>query len=250
MHSQPVELKYDLVAASDDGIPSKTGFDAAGESLPAEMLPTSLPFGGITFHLGPAWKDHPNALVAHGQTIPLPGGKFNRVYILAAADGDQQAAFRLGDKSVGLNIEDWQGFIGQWDDRTWIEHTVEEPTPPEPAADDPSRDAERARRTRAYVQEHGPITHIELEYSGLKPGFIKRAPVAWFASHHHTAQGGNEVYSYCYLFAYSLDIPEGATTLTLPDNDKIRIMAITAADQAGSLHPAEPLYDTLEVGKQ
>ena len=127
---------------------------------------------------------------------------------------------------------------------------MEVPTPPEPAADDHSWQAERNRRIRAYVQEHGPITRIEPEYTGLNPGFIKRAPVAWYASHHHTAQGGNEPYAYCYLFAYSLDIPDGATTLTLPDNDKIRIMAITVADQAGSLHPAEPLYDVLMGAKQ
>jgi alpha-mannosidase len=246
-HSQPVELKYDLATASEDGIPSKRGFDAAGQSLPAEMLPTTLPYGGISFHLGPVWTDHPNALVARSQTIPLPSGKFNRVYILAAADGDQVATFRLGDKSADLNIQDWQGYIGQWDTRTWIDHIVEV-TIPEPAADDHSRQAERARRLRAYVQDHGPgwlTTHNEPEYTGLKPGFIKRAPVAWYASHHHTAQGANEVYAYCYLFAYSLDIPEGATALTLPDNDKIRIMAVTVADQTGNLRPAQPLYDTL-----
>jgi alpha-mannosidase len=44
--SVPVDLKYDLVAASDDSIPSKIGFDAVGENLPAEMLPTSLPMAG------------------------------------------------------------------------------------------------------------------------------------------------------------------------------------------------------------
>jgi alpha-mannosidase len=179
----------------------------------------------------------------------MHSGKFNRVYILAAADGDQRGTFRLGDASVELNIEDWQGYIGQWDTRKWIDRKVEIPTPPEPAADDHSWQAERTRKTRAYVQEHGPITRIEPEYTELEPGFIKPAPVAWFASHHHTAQGGNEPYAYCYLFAYSLEMPDGATTLTLPDNDKIRIMAITVADQVGSLHPVEPLVDNLGEGK-
>jgi alpha-mannosidase len=243
-------LKYNLVAASDDGIATKSGFDAAGETLPAEMLPTTLPYGGITFRLGPPWKDHPNALVTRGQTIPLPTGKFNRVYILAAADGDQKGTFRFGNSSADLSIQDWQGYIGQWDNRTWIQRKVEMPRPPEPAADDHSWQAERARRIRARIQERGPITRIVPEYTGLTPGFIKRDPVAWYASHHYTAQGGNEVYAYCYLFAYSLDIPEGATTLTLPDNDKIRIMAITVADQSGSLRPAAPLYDTLGEGKR
>jgi len=250
IHYMPVDLKYDLATASEDGALAKTGFDAAGDNLPADMLPTTLPFGGITFHLGPAWTNYPNAVVARGQSIPLPDGKFNRVYILAAADGDQKGTFRVGDHSVDLKIEDWQGFIGQWDTRTWIERKEEIPTPAEPAADDHSWQAERTRKIRAYVKEHGPITRVVPEYTGLTPGFIKRAPVAWFASHYHTAQGTNKPYEYCYLFAYSLEIPDGATTLTLPDNDKIRIMAITVADKPGKLHPAEPLYDTIEEAKR
>jgi alpha-mannosidase len=249
-HSVPIDLKYDLATANEDGIASKSGFDSANENLPAEMLPTTLPFGGITFQLGPTWADHPNAVVTRGQTISLPAGKFNRVYILAAADGDQAGTFQVGDKSVNLKIQDWQGYIGQWDNRTWTQRTVELPTPPEPAADDHSWQAERNRRFRAYVQEHGPRTRVEPLFTGLTPGFIKRDPVAWFASHHHSAQGGNEVYAYCYLFGYVLDLPEGATTITLPQNDKIRILAMTVADETGSLHPAAPLYDVLGRGSE
>lgn len=83
-------------------------------------------------------------------------------------------------------------------------------------------------------------------YAGIAPGFIKRAPVAWFASHHHTADGANVPYSYSYLFAYTLDVPAGVKTLTLPDNDKIRVMAITVAEESDSVTPAMPLYDTNE----
>jgi len=248
--SKPVSLKFDLATASEDGAPMKTGFDAAGQALPAEMLPTQLTYDGIHFQLEPAWTSHPNAVVARGQTLPLPAGKFNRLYILAAADGDQKATFRVGDQAVDLNVQDWQGYIGQWDNRIWIEKRVEEPTPPEPAADDHSWQAERSRRIRKHIQEHGPSIRIEPEYTGLTPGFIKRAPVAWYASHHHTAQGGNVPYAYCYLFAYSLDMPSSATTLTLPDNDKIRVLAVTVADQPGEVHPAHPLYDTLGQEQQ
>lgn len=212
------------------------------------MLPTTLPFGGIIFRLGPAWIGHLNAVVAHGQTISLPNGKFNRVYILAAADGDQTGTFRVGDSSTDLKVQDWLGYIGQWDTRTWTDRRVEIPTPPEPAADDHSPEAETIRSVRAYVEAHAPITRVETEYTGLTPGFIKPAPVAWYASHHHNAQGANEVYAYCYLFGYSLDIPAGATTLTLPDNDKIRIMAVTVADEPGQAHAAQPLMDMAAVG--
>ena len=62
----------------------------------------------------------PNAVVAKGQTIDLPAGHYNRVYVLAAsAEGDQKATFEVGGTGVDLNIEDWGGFIGQWDDRQW-----------------------------------------------------------------------------------------------------------------------------------
>jgi alpha-mannosidase len=85
------------------------------------------------------------------------------------------------------------------------------------------------------------------EFSGtLIPGFIKRADVAWYSSHRHAPDGSNEPYAYAYLFAYPIDLPAGATTLTLPDNDRIRILAISVADEAGRVTPAQPLYDTLE----
>ncbi len=243
----PVILKYNLATANDDGIPSKSGFDAANETLPAEMLPTTLPYGGIKFQLGPAWVDHLNAVASNGQTVNLPRGNFNRVYILAAADGDQAGTFKLGDKSADLMIQSWQGYIGQWDNRTWGEHTVVLPAPQVPSPEDHSWQAERNRKDLAYIKDHGPISQVEPLFTGLTPGFIKRTPVAWFASHHHDADGGNEVYSYCYLFAYALDLPEGATTVTLPQNDKIRVFAITAANETGEIHPAHPLYDVLNV---
>ena len=86
-----------------------------------------------------------------------------------------------------------------------------------------------------------------MEFTGdITPGFIKRAPIAWYCDHRHTADGKNEAYSYSYLFAYPLDAPAGATTLTLPDNDKIRVLAITVAEEPSQVKPADPLYDTLK----
>jgi alpha-mannosidase len=43
-----------------------------------------------------------------------------------------------------------------------------------------------------------------------------------------------------------IDLPPGAQTLTLPDNERIRIMAITVANEPWVVTPARPLYDTLE----
>ena len=43
----------------------------------------------------------------------------------------------------------------------------------------------------------------------------------------------------------SIDVPVNAQTLTLPNNDKVRILAISAAEENPDITPAEPLFDTL-----
>jgi alpha-mannosidase len=214
VQSAPVTLKYDLAAASNDGTQSVGGFDNKGNALPAEMLPAQIAFNDVQFQLAPAKTGVRNAVVAKGQTIDLPTGDYNRVYVLAAsADGDQKATFEVGGKSVELNIQDWGGFVGQWDDRQW-------------SSKDTSHD------------DYG-------EMMGIKPGYIKRADVAWYCSHHHTAAGANVAYRYSYLFAYPIDLPAGTKSIKLPDNDKIRILAISVAEENPEVKPAQPLYDLL-----
>ena len=237
--SETVALPYDLSASSADGAKSSPGFDAAGRALPAEMLPRGLEYDGIRFQFGPTTKGAANALIAKGQTIALPRGVVNRVYIVAAAaGGDQKATFRAGNNPVDLNIQNWGGFIGQWDDRQWKTKEVTIPPRPVPPGTPPDI-AAQLQRPRTRTDPYG-------EMIGITPGFIKRAPLAWFASHRHNADGANEYYAYSYLFAYAMDVPAGARTLTLPVNDKIRVLAITAANQRGRVWPAQPLYDTLE----
>ena len=213
VQSAPVTVHYDLATASNDGEPAKVGFDGKGDALSAEMLPSQIAFNGVLFHLAPAKTGSPNALVAKGQKIELPSGHYNRVYVLAAsANGDQKAAFEAGDKKVELNVEDWGGFIGQWDDRQWS--------------------------SAGKNENYGEMT-------GLKPGYIKRADLAWYSTHHHDAAGKNVAYSYSYLFGYGIDLPAGVRTLTLPKNANIRVLAISVADENPETEPAQPLYDVL-----
>jgi alpha-mannosidase len=44
-----------------------------------------------------------------------------------------------------------------------------------------------------------------------------------------------------------MDLPPHTTTLTLPKNDSIRILAISVAREEPDVTPAQPLYDTLEL---
>jgi len=72
------------------------------------MLPEELNFNGVDFHLAPAVTGKPDAVIAQGQTIQLPAGDFNKVYLLAAsADGDQEAIFKAGNAAARFTIEDW-----------------------------------------------------------------------------------------------------------------------------------------------
>ncbi len=244
--STPLTFAYDQTVATPDNRPSVGGFDGIGRAYPAEMLPRELEFNGVRFNLAPAGTDKANAVSAHGQTINLPSGSFNRVVLLAAAsEGDAKAAFKIGDAATELNIQDWSGFIGQWDVRQWRQ--TELPPPPEPAAGDMSPEAQRARRIRDAIRRNGPRLHSD--YAGLEPGFIKTAPLAWYASHRHNSDGANEPYSYSYLFAYVLDVPAGAKTITLPDNDRIRIFAATAVNDASDAQPAQSLFDLEDRSK-
>jgi len=231
-----VEMIYDLDAAGPHGEKSPASFDGAGRSLPSEMLPRDILFGGVRFQL--AQGAGANALVARGQTINLPKGNFTRLYLLAASsDGDRRATFRVGERATELTIQDWGGFIGQWDARQWRAGERQVP---------PGASAEVAARVREPQFRRDPYA----EMTGIRPGFIKPAPLAWFASHRHDARGASEAYSYSYLFAYALDVPVGATTLTLPDDERVRVLAVTVSDEGGRVRPSQPLFDTLEINSQ
>jgi alpha-mannosidase len=216
VRSTPVLLHYEVATSSRDGSPSAVGFDGKGDAYPAEMLPSNIVFNDVVFKLAPTEPGLANAVIAKGQAIDLPPGQYDRAYILAAAaDGDQEATFTVANHKTPLTIQDWGGFIGQWDDRQW-----------------------------SFVgnskKDYGEMT-------GLKPGYIKRADLAWYASHHHDSAGRNVPYSYSYLFAYPIDLPNGAKSISLPNNDKIRILAVSVAQENPEVKPVEPLYDVLPV---
>jgi alpha-mannosidase len=238
-HSQPVPLAYDLGVATADGAKVAGGFDSAGRTLAAEMLPPEVDFGGIKFVFGSS--PGPNAVVGRGQTITLPTGKFTRLYLLAAADGDQKAVFKVDGKLVEWTVQDWGGYIGQWDNRKW--NVRQEPVPP--PAKPRGGQAGQVRGGQTGGASLKPRMRTVQDYAGLVPGFTKNAPVAWFSSHRHLADGTNDFYMYSYLFAYSIDLPEDAKTLTLPNNDKVRVMAVTLTDEIRPVVPVQPLFDTL-----
>ena len=158
-----------------------------------------------------------------GQTIDLPAGSFNRIYVLAtSADGDQKAPFEVGSKSVDLNIQDWSGFIGQSNNRQSVQKDI--PVPGQPPRTEHDRCA---------------------EMTGIAPGYV--SPPTWRRTARVAATwfGENVSYSYSYLFAYAIDLPAGTKTMTLPDNDEIRVFAVSVADESRAVEPVQPLYGGL-----
>lgn len=210
--SSPVQLKYNADVVSTSAHPGDGQF-ANGHALSAEQLPKTLTVDGIKFATGPTADGQKNAVVARGQSIALPRG-YSRLYVLAAADSDTPATFRIGSKVVRRTVQRWDGYIGQWDNRHW--------------SADP-----------------GPNFSNYGTMNGLTPGYVKTNEVAWFASHSHTPDG-NTFYEYSYLYKYGFDIPAGAASLTLPNNPAIKVLAVSVAKGAhDTAVAAAPLVDTL-----
>jgi alpha-mannosidase len=213
----PVALAYDTDVASTDPAPTDGAMDAHGRSYPAEMFPTTLVSDAVPFQFGGAADGQQQAVTCRGQEIALPEGDWDQLHLVVSAMEDADSTFTLGDASVTLPIQSWTGFIGQWDDRIWD-------------------------REFPKVDHKG-----EGRVTAIAPGYIKRAPVVWFATHRHHAEQGNEAYRFSYLYRHTIDRPDSATTLRLPYDERVKVFAVTVASSgARDVRPAWPLYDTLE----
>jgi alpha-mannosidase len=163
----------------------------------------------------------------------------------------------VDEHPVKLTIEDWGGFIGQWDTRLWKpkpDSVTEgggqysrEPAHQVPLRKDWAVSANHATWDLTNTGSPDWSPKYPEDYLGLRPGYIKPATLAWYASHHHTPDGLNEPYQYSYLFAYAIDLPSRAKKLTLPANDRIRVLAVSVAKEEPDVSPVQPLYDNLVV---
>jgi len=76
-------------------------------------------------------------------------------------------------------------------------------------------------------------------------GHIKRAPLAWNATHTH--RGGKDVPArHFYLFKNTIEL-NGAQNLAMPANENILVFALTVGFDASVCIPGAPLYDELEA---
>ena len=226
--STPIALDFDTDVISTNADRTDGNMTSGHESYPAEQIPQKVQVGDVTFELGSGSRDgQKNAVTAKGQQIKLPSGSFDRVYLLAASsDGDVEASFTVDGQSTTVTVQDWGGYVGQWDRRDWP-GDVFDPRYPWGSSE--------------------PI--------GLEPGFTKPGEIAWYVSHHHTPSGGDKgsdaLYRYCYMYKVGLDVPKGATSITIPNDPRVKVLAVSAVSEPDpSTVPAAPLFDTLQGHKQ
>jgi alpha-mannosidase len=212
----PIDLPYNLDGISTDQDRTDGDFDGAGRGLAGELLPQVVRNCGVEFRTGPRAPGWANVVACQGQSIPLPAGPYNRIYLLAAAvGGDRRATFELGGETVELAIQDWATPVAQWHSRLVAGELM----------GDPGR---------------------------IEPAYIKEDPVAWVGTHCHGPSGENRAYELTQLYRYRIDLPSraptsresGASTLRLPDDPRIRVLAITAArNENDATVPVAPLGD-------
>jgi alpha-mannosidase len=134
---------------------------------------------------------------------------------VAATSEDVKAKFTAGDRTTMVEVPRWTGYLGSWDNRVFKDEVDE----------------------KTYS--------INNDLERITPAFLKAGRPAWWASHRH-AKGQDDVYAYCYLFAIAVEVPAGATTLTLPKDPRVKVFAVTAAtlDNA-SARSLQPLFPDL-----
>jgi alpha-mannosidase len=203
--SIPIPLTFDQDVVSGDKNKKDGGFDEKGLAIPAELFPEKATIDGVVFVFGSKTDQQKNALTCSGQKIPLPKtGNYNRVYILAAATKDTTGLFKAGESRKSFRVQAYTGKIGQFDRRVWDK-----------------------------------LDRIER----LEQGYIKREQVAYYSTHLHK-DTVNVPHQYGYIFKYAMDISPSAGSIQLPNNEAIKIFAITLADNPyDQATAAQPLYD-------
>ena len=86
-----------------------------------------------------------------------------------------------------------------------------------------------------FVGQWGHDTHTK--------GFLKDATVAYVGTHRHSA-GADEPYEYTYMYLVKLDIPAGATSVKLPEDEHVVLFAATLADDENGVTPAGKLFES------
>lgn len=208
-----VNLPYNLDVFSFDHNRTDGRFDR-DLSFPAELVPAEIVSEDIHFQMGNTKDEQNNAVACNGQVISLPQGDYNKLYLLADANDDVRDSIQVDNRFYPLNVQRGTGYVGQF-------------------------------YKRELTSDNQTVLSIENPYA-------KKDNIAWFASHTHGGYPSkNDAYHYCYIYKYEINLPAGATHITLPNNKKIKIYAITMEKSKYEDNKVlQPLYDDYQHAEQ
>ena len=237
--SASIALPFNLDGVSLDAARGDGDFDGKKHTIAGDLLPARLDLNGVGFAFGSAAPGAKNILVPGGQSLTIPNGTFNRVYVIAAAvGGDVNATVGLGATVKTMMVREWQGPVGQWWSRLRENApALTEPFVPGGGRSNPSQQEIQAGLVVEWDPRSGTVKGIDQ----IRPAFVKRDEIAWVGTHRHDP-ASNEIYVPSYLFLYGFDLPAGTKTITLPANDKVRILAVSVANEGPRATPAGALY--------
>jgi alpha-mannosidase len=207
-----VNIPFNQDAFSFDNNRSDGNFNR-GMSFPAELIPSEVVSEDIHFKIGSTADEDKNVIDCGGQTIELPSGNYNKLYILASGLNDNKGDFIVDKDTTSIQVQSGTGFVGQFYNRVFSGTEL---------------------NVANVVNIRGPFT--------------KRDNIAWFTSHRHVSYPSrNDAYQYGYIYKYEISIPAGAKKLTLPTNRNIKVFAVTLAlNKNDKVKELQPLYDSFE----
>ncbi len=206
-----VELPFNSDAFSFDRNRADGSFDR-GSSFPAELIPAEIESESIRFKMGNTADEQNNAVTCRSQVINLPQG-YTKLYILASATADVKDNVQIDGTSYPLNVQRGTGYVGQFYNRK--------------------------------------LTPDQITVTAIESPYVKKDNIAWFASHRHLSYPSkNDAYQYSYIYKYEINIPKGAKSITLPNNQRIKIFAVTVGKNAnGELKALQSLFDDFQDNK-
>lgn len=109
-----MHLPFDKRCFSLNGFETEVNF-SEGFSYAMDIVPDTIVSSGVPFLTGKGTLH--NGKQCHGDTLYLPDGKYDKLYILTAAskeNGSSEGTISVGKNSKKLIIPSYTGFIGQW----------------------------------------------------------------------------------------------------------------------------------------
>jgi len=166
------------------------GFDGAGGSIPKEKWVDTIDYMGVKFEMAKA-SDTNNFVAADGQTIDLPQGNYNKVYLVGASAGNLANAgdftIKYSDGSyVTKNIEfsGWLTDLCGWDKETNMD---------------------------AKPTVFDSIAHV-------------------FSHYHYKSADQCDVNNYLFVYGIEVDSGKTLASIDLPNAPGIKIAAISASN--------------------